>query len=174
MPLQSQTPYLQPTQPTQRYQAPVEHVRPASDSDIDLAGRRLIGDYADSIRSSNSDLDELDEIAGIDEQLDPMDIVLRGRSGDPVNIESVQTGYSEPKYRDLLERVNLSLGVFDDVTFDKVRPRIKQVIEQGFASKKSPEEIELALDKIWEEYNKPMFKERSLNFEGARAELPSS
>ena len=61
MPLQSQTPYLQPTQPTQRYQAPVEHVRPASDSDIDLAGRRLIGDYADSIRSSNSDLDELDE-----------------------------------------------------------------------------------------------------------------
>lgn len=175
MPLQSQTPYLQPTQPTQRYQAPVEHVRPASDGDIDFAGRRLIGDYADSIRSSNnSDLDELDEIAGIDEQLDPMDIVLRGRSGDPVNIESVQTGYSEPKYRDLLERVNLSLGVFDDVTFNKVRPRIKQVIEQGFASKKSPEEIELALDKIWEEYNKPMFKERSLNFEGARAELPNS
>ena len=132
--------YPQPVQPT-TYQAPIEHARPASDNDIDFAGRRLIGDFAESIRSSSSD--ELDEVLGVNDRFDPNNPI-------PINQARVdaRSVYTEPAYGDLANRIKLSLGVFDDATFNEVRPRIKQALEQGFASKKGPEDIELDLDKI--------------------------
>lgn len=162
-------PTPEPVQPSPRYQAPVEHTS-ASDTDMDFAGRRLIGDFSDSIRSterSNADLDELYDLDDITEANNAIPI-------DQRRIDTVRAGYTEPAYRDLANRIKLSLGVFDDATFNEVRPRIKQVLEQGFASKKSPEEIELDLDKIWEEYNKPMFKQSSVKFGNASADLPNS
>ena len=77
------------------------------------------------------------------------------------------------KFKDLLNRVTYSLGVFDDTDFATIRPKVQSILEEGYRAGKSPEELESELDMLWESYNKPMFKKSDITINSrTSASLP--
>lgn len=71
---------------------------------------------------------------------------------------ALQGVYYADDYSDVMEKLNQSVVTLDDVTFKQMAPQIQQIVEGGYDSGMTPQEMENQLSALFAQQNRPFFK----------------
>lgn len=71
---------------------------------------------------------------------------------------ALQGVYYADDYSDVMEKLNNSVVTLDDATFRQISPQIQQIVEGGYDSGMTPQEMENQLSALFAQQNRPFFK----------------
>lgn len=66
--------------------------------------------------------------------------------------------YYSDDYSDVVEKLNQSVVTLDEATFRQIAPQIQQIVEGGYDSGMTPQEMENQLSALFAQQNRPFFK----------------